>query len=82
MKRRMVIKVAKIECYTCGLAIEKQVKKIKGVIDVRSASMLNKVFVDYDSNLVDSATILNAIGKTGYASNLVVEDRGDSAHAA
>ena len=73
-KSRMVVSVRNISCVTCGLAIEKQVKKIKGVEDVKTAVMLNKVFVDFDPKLVDSDTIRNAIDKTGYKSYMQVEE--------
>ncbi len=74
-KSRMVVSVRNISCVTCGLAIEKQVKKIKGVEDVKTAVMLNKVFIDYDSKLVDSGTIRKAIDKTGYKSYVNIEEK-------
>lgn len=73
-KSRMVVSVRNISCVTCGLAIEKQVKKIKGIENVKTAVMLNKVFVDFDPKLVDSDTIRNAIDKTGYKSYMHVEE--------
>jgi Cu+-exporting ATPase len=57
-----------MNCATCARAIEKQVKKIDGIKDVKTVVMLNKVFVDYDPKLVDSGTIRKAIDKTGYRS--------------
>lgn len=74
-KSRLVVSVRNISCVTCGLAIEKQVKKIKGVEDVKTAVMLNKVFIDYDPKLVDSSTIRKAVDKTGYKSYLSVEEK-------
>ncbi len=74
-KSRMVVSVRDISCVTCGLAIEKQVKKIEGVDDVKTAVMLNKVFIDYDPKLVDSGTIRKAIDKTGYKSYMNVEEQ-------
>ncbi len=73
-KSRMVVSVRDISCATCGLAIEKQVKKIEGVEDVATAAMLNKVFIDYDPKLVDSMTIRKAVEKAGYKSYLSVEE--------
>jgi copper chaperone CopZ len=57
------------------LAIEKQVKKINGVEDVKTAVMLNKVFIDYDPKLVDSNTIREAIDRTGYKSYMSIEEK-------
>jgi len=74
-KSRMVVSVRNISCVTCGLAIEKQVMKIEGVEDVKTAVMLNKVFIDYDPKLVDSSTIRKAIDKTGYKSYMNVEEK-------
>jgi copper chaperone CopZ len=37
--------VTGISCTVCAVAIENQVKKIEGVDDVKTAIMLNKVFM-------------------------------------
>ena len=74
-KNRVIVSVTGMDCATCALAIEKQVKKVKGVDDVKAAIMLNKVFIDYDPKLVDSATIRRAIDKTGYKSYMNVEEK-------
>ena len=72
---RVIVSVTGMDCVTCALAIEKQVKKVKGIKDVKAAIMLNKVFIDYDPNFVDSATIKKAIDKTGYKSYITVEEK-------
>jgi len=64
-----------MSCATCAFAIEKQVKKLKGVNDVKAAIMLNKVFIDYDPNIVDSATIKKAIDRTGYKSYMATKEK-------
>jgi Cu+-exporting ATPase len=74
-KSRLILSVTGMDCATCAFAIEKQVKKMKGVDDVRAAIMLNKIFIDYDPDLVDSATIRKAIDKTGYKSYMTVEEK-------
>ena len=74
-KSRLVVSVRDISCVTCGLAIEKQVKKLLGVEDVKTAVMLNKVFIDYDPKLVDLLTIKKALEKTGYKSYMTVEEK-------
>jgi Cu+-exporting ATPase len=73
-KHRVVVSVTRMSCATCAFAIEKQVKKLKGVNDVKAAIMLNKVFIDYDPNLIDSATIKKAIDRTGYKSYMAIEE--------
>jgi len=74
-KSRLIISVTGMDCATCALAIEKQVKKMKGIDDIKAAIMLNKVFIDYNPDLVDSTTIRKAIDKTGYKSYMTVEEK-------
>jgi copper chaperone CopZ len=68
-----------MSCVTCGLTIEKRIKKIKGVKDVKTAVMLNKVFIDYDPKLVDSDTIRKAIDRAGYKSYVSIEEKKNRA---
>jgi copper chaperone CopZ len=72
-KARVVISVKEISCTVCAQAIEKQIKKISGINDVGTAIMLNKVFIDYDPELIDSTIIRKAIDKTGYKSYMTIE---------
>jgi copper chaperone CopZ len=74
-RSRVVVSVTGMSCVTCARAIEKQVGKLKGVEDVKTAIMLNKVFIDYDPKLVDPATIRKAVDKTGYKSYMTVEQK-------
>jgi Cu+-exporting ATPase len=74
-KSRLIVSVTGMDCATCALAIEKQVKKMKGIYDVNSAIMLGKIFVDYDPKLVSSAAIRKAIDKTGHKSYMTVEEK-------
>lgn len=71
----MIVSVTGMACATCALAIEKQITKMKGIDDVKTAIMLNKVFIDYDPDLVDSTTIKKAIDKTGYKSYMSIEEK-------
>jgi copper chaperone CopZ len=73
-KARVVVSVKEISCTVCAQAIEKQVKKISGIEDVRTAIMLNKVFIDYDPKLVDLTAIKEAIDKTGFKSYMTIEE--------
>jgi len=68
---RAVFTVRNIDCATCALAIEKHVKEVNGVKDVRTAVMLNKLFIDYDESQVDISEITKAIDKAGYSNYLV-----------
>lgn len=75
-KARVVVSVKEISCTVCAQAIEKQVKKMNGIEDVRTAIMLNKVFIDYDPKKVDLAAIRKAIDRTGFKSYMTVEENG------
>jgi len=77
-KSRLVVSVTGMDCATCAFAIEKQVKKMKGIDDVKAAIMLDKIFIDYNPNLVNSAAIRKAIDKTGYKSHMTVEEKRSS----
>ena len=46
---------------------------MKGIQDVKTAIMLNKVFIDYNPKLVDTAKIRIAIDKTGFKSYMTIE---------
>jgi copper chaperone CopZ len=48
--------------------------KITGIEDVKTAVMLNKVFIGYNPKLVDSSEIRKAIDKTGFKSYMTVKE--------
>jgi copper chaperone CopZ len=73
-KARIVVSVREINCTVCATAIQKQVMKITGIEDVKTAVMLNKVFIDYNPKLVDSSAIRKAIDKTGFKSYMTVKE--------
>jgi hypothetical protein len=50
-------------------------KEDHGVEEVKTAVMLNKMFIDYDPKLIDSNTIREAIDKTGYKSYMSIEEK-------
>jgi len=74
-KSRVIVSVTSISCAKCALAIEKQVKRIEGIEEVKTAIMLNKIFIDYNPKLVDLTTIRKAIEKTGYKSYMTIEEK-------
>jgi copper chaperone CopZ len=51
------------------------VKKLDGVKGVRTAVMLNKVFVDFDPSKVDLDKIKKAVDRTGYGTYLTLTKR-------
>lgn len=68
---RAVFSVRDLDCATCALVIERQLKKVEGVKNVRTALMLNKVFIDYDESKTDISKIMQAIDKAGYSNYFV-----------
>ena len=74
-KARIVVSVKEITCTVCATAIQKQVMKLEGVDDVKTAVMLNKVFIDYDPKVVDSSSIRKAIDRTGFKSYMTIEKK-------
>lgn len=46
-----------------------------GVKGVRTAVMLNKVFVDFDPSKIDLDRIKKAVDKTGYGTYLTLTER-------
>jgi Cu+-exporting ATPase len=68
--QRAVFAVRDIDCTTCAIGIEKRLKKVDGVERVRSAIMLDKIFVDYDESKVSVSAIVRAITEAGYSSYL------------
>jgi copper chaperone CopZ len=66
-QERVVFSVSNIECGTCALGLEKRLKKLDGVEGVRSAVMLNEVFVDYDASKVGVPEIMDEIKRSGYS---------------
>jgi P-type Cu+ transporter len=68
---KAVFVVRGADCVTCALAIERRIKKLDGVRDVKSSIMLNEVFVYYDETKVDISKITEEIRKTGYSNHLV-----------
>ncbi len=71
--KRAVFSVRNMDCATCGLAIEKKLRKVDGIERVGSAIMLDKVFVDYDESKLGVNEIKKAIKEAGYA-NYVTGD--------
>ena len=72
--RRAVFSVRNMDCATCGLAIEKKLRKVDGIVGVGSAIMLNKVFVDYDDSKLSLGEIKKAIKDAGFANYVISND--------
>ncbi len=76
--RRAVFSVRNMDCATCGLALEKRLRKMEGIEGVGSAIMLNKVFVDYDETKIGVPQIMRAIKDAGYSNFVTASETRES----
>ncbi len=60
------ISVSNLDCASCVPIIKKSLSKVRGVQEVRTAVMLNRVIVDYDPGEADVAEIRKAVEKAGF----------------
>ena len=72
---KAVFTVKELDCATCALVIERQLKKVEGVKSVGTALMLSKVFIDYDKSKIDVSEIMKVIDKLGYSKYLIRKDK-------
>lgn len=61
------IPVRNMHCSSCEGRIEKAVRKIQGIQNVRADYSENTVYVEYDSTLCNSEIIIQAIVSAGYS---------------
>jgi len=64
--RRKTIPVADMDCPTCALTIEKELKKLEGVKDARVNFLMKKVIVTYDPQKVGVPDIEKKLEDLGY----------------
>ena len=57
-------------CSSCSLHVENAIKKLNGVKKVNVNLLLNNMIVEYDSKIINSEKIINAVNKAGYDANL------------
>jgi len=71
--KRAVFSVKGIDCVTCSIALEKKLRSLEGVKEVRTALMLNNIFVDYDGERLDPSRIMEAIRESGYSHHVKLD---------
>ena len=62
-------------CSACSAHVEKSVRKLKGVHSVAVNLLQNSMTVDYDSDVVDVSTIIQAVEHGGYGASLKGNDK-------
>jgi Cu+-exporting ATPase len=68
---KRIFDVTGITCADCALALEKKLKRRKGVISVCVSAMTGRTEVTYDEVRVDEAALKQAIEELGYAAEVV-----------
>lgn len=63
---RRSLRVKEMTCSSCEMRIEKQLKKIQGVKEVKAVYSNERVIVTYNSNIVSLDQLIEAIEKLGY----------------
>ncbi|MGE5405442.1 MAG: sulfite exporter TauE/SafE family protein [Candidatus Saccharibacteria bacterium] len=65
----LILGVSGMSCHSCETRIDKGLKKIKGVVRVRSSFKDNSVEISYDGQQVSEPEIRQAIAHLGYGAN-------------
>lgn len=63
---RKTIPIDRMDCASCALTIEKEMKKLEGVKDVRINLLMRKVVVTYDPEKIDIPDLEKKIEDLGY----------------
>ena len=67
--------VTGMTCSACSAHVEKSVRKLNGTQSVAVNLLQNSMTVDYDSDIVDSGTIIQAVEHGGYGASLKGNDK-------
>jgi copper chaperone CopZ len=75
MRQRIEFSVMTVDCLVCSPAFRRELAKINGVESLKELPLLNKIVVEYDSNLIDAdivkGEILKIASKTGLEGKLI-----------
>ena len=63
---RKTIPITGMDCPSCIVNIEKELKKLKGVKEAQGSYIMEKVVVTYDPNEIDGPAIEKKIEDLGY----------------
>ena len=55
-----------LDCASCVLRIENQLKRVKGIDDARVSYLMNRLYVTFDPSKINRSGIEAAIEKLGY----------------
>ena len=69
MKKEEFI-VTGMTCSACSSAVQNGVNKLSGVKEAQVNLLANKMFVEYDENIVSSSIIIDTVTDLGYGASL------------
>lgn len=61
MKSNISFTVRSIECIACTPVFKRNLDRLKGVISVKSLSMMNKIIVEFDSQILTTDSLKEEI---------------------
>lgn len=62
---KIVLTISGMHCASCAFNVERSLKKISGINDVRVSTITNKAFLESEQN-VNQEDIKKAVSKAGY----------------
>ncbi|KKP47593.1 MAG: Copper-translocating P-type ATPase [Candidatus Woesebacteria bacterium GW2011_GWA1_33_30] len=71
---RQNINISGMHCTSCAGLIEKQLKKVNGVTEAHVNFASEKASIVYDSDLVKTPSLLEAVEKVGYTAEIETEE--------
>lgn len=63
---KVTLTISGMDCASCVIPVEKGLKAIKGVVDVKANYVLGKALVEFDPSKVKVEDMIKVIEKTGY----------------
>ena len=64
--QRLVLSVRGMTCASCGLTIERVLRRQDGVLEARANSIDRRVTILYDPGRIEWASLVSAIQRLGY----------------
>ena len=65
-KTQAQIDLQGLDCASCVLRIENQLKRVRGIDDARVSYLMNRLYVTFDPSKINRSGIEAAIEKLGY----------------
>jgi len=63
--KKLKLNISGMHCASCAVSIEKSLRKVKGIKDVRVSALINKAFVEGEDK-VSEEEMKKAVERAGY----------------